>query len=273
MLTEVRDNVGESTESHWGDNDLLRKLNLSYRLRATELLSVPGDWLVTSTDLTPSSSVITLPDDCVKPIYLEEKDNGRAIDFSMTIRERRTSRLSGTTLYSGVVDAYFVGNTIEINMDDYGEEVTLWYQRRVPNLHTGTADAGGSTSLTFEVANEPSFEDDYYNGVTIEIVNGTGSRTQTTVLDYVGSTKVATLAAGTYDSDSVYGTVSDLPEEANDFIILDATIRALAKPSAAIDPKYFEHLYSLWKIAKRAWDDFTSTRLSGANRTRITEVG
>lgn len=71
---------------------------------------------------------------------------------------------------------------------------------------SGTAQAGTSTSIT--LAATASATDDYYNGQEIEITSGTGnSATKVAITDYVGSTKVATVASwpsGTPDATSVY---------------------------------------------------------------------
>lgn len=71
---------------------------------------------------------------------------------------------------------------------------------------SGTAQTGTSTSIT--LAATASATDDYYNNNTIEITGGTGqSTTKATITDYVGSSKVATVASwpsGTPDATSVY---------------------------------------------------------------------
>jgi|TARA_B110000263_G_scaffold196727_1_gene175302 hypothetical protein len=71
---------------------------------------------------------------------------------------------------------------------------------------SGTAQAGTSTSIT--LAATASATDDYYNNKKLTIISGTGnSATQVTITDYVGSTKVATVASwpsGTPDATSVY---------------------------------------------------------------------
>ncbi len=71
---------------------------------------------------------------------------------------------------------------------------------------SGTAQAGTSTSIT--LAATASATDDYYNNKEIEITGGTGqSTTKVTITDYVGSTKVATVASwpsGTPDATSTY---------------------------------------------------------------------
>jgi hypothetical protein len=272
MLKDLRDNVGEATESHWGDDDLLWKLNLAHRVRANELISVPGDWLLTSSNLTPVDSVITLPSDCVKPVYMEETTDGYPIPFCGDIRDRRTDRVYATNPWSGSAEAYLVGNTIEVNASSYTTGVTLWYQKRVPDLHAGTESSVAASTLGFDLGNRPRFEDDYYNNVYVEVMDATthAIEIRSLITDYTAA-GVATITGTPTDTD-VYGTVSTLPEEAMDLVVLDATLRALAKPSAALDPKYFEYFRELYRDAKRDWNNFISTRISGTNRVRVTET-
>ena len=87
------------------------------------------------------------------------------------------------------------------------------------NTHTGTAQAG-STSTTIKLAATASATDDLYNTMTVYISSGTGSGQIKTITDYVGSTKVATVATWTTtpDATSVYEvmpavtiTTSELP--------------------------------------------------------------
>lgn len=61
--------------------------------------------------------------------------------------------------------------------------------------HTGTAQAGSATTITLDTG--ASAVDDFYNGDLIELVSGTGATpgTQVTITDYVGATKVATVAS------------------------------------------------------------------------------
>ena len=73
------------------------------------------------------------------------------------------------------------------------------------NTNTGTAQAG-STSTTIKLASGASATDDIYNTMTVYVSSGTGSGQIRTITDYVGSTKVATVAAWTTtpDATSVY---------------------------------------------------------------------
>jgi hypothetical protein len=69
----------------------------------------------------------------------------------------------------------------------------------------GTAQAGAATTIT--LASTSSAVDDTYNGQTVTVTSGTGAGQSAVITDYVGSTKVATVASwsvATPDNTSVY---------------------------------------------------------------------
>jgi hypothetical protein len=272
MLSDLRDNVGEGTGAHWDDAELLRKLNQA-NLEVGFLVSEnPGDWLLKSTTLTPVASVITLPSDCAKPVYLEETTPGREIPFENTVRERRVTRSSPSGLYSGYLNAYMVGNTIEINKDSYTEGVTLWYERKLIDLSAGTIGTAASTSLQLDANNEPSGVDDYYNGVTVEVVDASTKiiNINSTISDYTGSTYTATIT-GTPTTLDYYGTIPQIPSEGHALIVLKATLMCIAKPSSSLDPKVFDNFNSIVKRAERRFEEWISTRIKNSRGVRITE--
>ena len=72
------------------------------------------------------------------------------------------------------------------------------------NTHTGTAQAGSTTTIT--LASTASATNDIYNGMTVYISSGTGDGQIKVITDYVGATKVATVSTWTTNPDntSVY---------------------------------------------------------------------
>jgi hypothetical protein len=262
MMLDVRDNIGEDVASHWGDNDILRKLNAAQRKVANLFILTTGDWLIKSTNLTPVDSVITLPDDCAKPVYMEETSSGYAVTLHGNVRDRGLTRLVGAVAYDGVVEAYMQKDAIVVNQDDYTTQVTLWYQQRVPDLHAGTAGASGvTTKLEFDLTNEPKRSDDYYNNVSIEVVDGTGAGIIEDISDYDGSGYYATIT-GPVASGDHYGTVSELPEESHDLIILEASLMLLVKPSSALEPSVFKYMQERTRQAREDLEEWISTRVA-----------
>lgn len=103
-------------------------------------------------------------------------------------------------------------------------------------VRTATAQAGGATSITLDAS--ASATDDIYNRGVIVTVSGTGAGQSNLITDYVGSTKVATVAtawATNPSSDTVFeilpggietATLAQLQSECEDAI--DAKLAAIA---------------------------------------------
>lgn len=271
MLQLLRDYVDEASASHWTDVNLIHRLNVAQRMVAVLVGNYPGSWLVKSADLTPVDSVITLPADCSKPLYLEETSSGQPIAWLGNVRNRRVSREGGASLdWVSSLEAYPLRNTLVVNRASYTTGVTLWYDIKVPDLMAGTASAGAATSLTFPVNSNVKHIDDYYNGVGIETDSGTGVGTVGDIItDYVGLTGVC-VVSGTYGATSVFGTISFLPEEAHPLIVLEASLLSLAKPSSNIDEKVFSYYVAEKKQAKNDLIDWLETRIKGYSRVAIT---
>jgi len=233
QLALLRDNVNEATASHWTDVNLMRRLNNAQAKTALHVAQTPGQWLLKSASVTPVASVITLPADCAKPIYLEETVSGAAVEWLSSVSHRRVSRSVGTTLDAGYLEAYPLRLTMEVNRSAYTTACTLWYQIRVPDLATGTAAAGGALSLTLPDDRVSVRVADYYNSVTFEVISGTGTAIVDTITDYTAA-RVCTVS-GTYDATTVFGTISMLPPETHNLMVLEATVSALHKPSAQLD--------------------------------------
>jgi len=263
ILELVRDNVAEAVASHWSDLNLLRRINQAQAEVARLVSMGSGQWLVKSADLTPVDSVITLPVDCAKPLYIEKTSNGEPLTWLSSVTHRRVSRAVGTTLAGGWPnEVYPLRNTLEVNKDSFSDEITLWYLLRIPHLHTGTAAAGGTASLTLQADRRPSNLADYYNNSSIEIVSGTGSGVIDVITDY-SAAHVCTVT-GTYSTDSIYGTISLLPEECIDYLILRATLLSISKPSSTIDEKVYEMFYRDHRTAKNELIEWLQSRTAGS---------
>ena len=274
MLQLLRDQIAEAVASHWDDDKLVGRLNLAQRKVAVLVQNYPGAWLLKSADLTPVDSIITLPNDCAKPVYLEEKSSGRPLTWLESVKLRRVSRRIENSLgnWVGGPEVYPLLGTLEVNESGYTTEVTLWYDVRVPDLMAGTAAAGsGAAALVFPDESPVKHVDDYYNGVAIEIESGTGAGTVGDIItDYTGVDR-SCVVTGTYDDTSIFGTVSRLPEESHPLILAEATVLAIAKPSSTIDKEVFQYYVNERRDAKRDLKDWLETRIRGQRRVQVTE--
>jgi hypothetical protein len=254
-MEDIRGMLGEGIAAHWTDLMILRALERVQLQMYRKMSMTMGDWFVKKSDaLTPNGSgQVSLPSDCAKPIYLEEVTSGYEIPFSVTVRQRGALRQPAAGRGVCQTQGFLLEDVIEINKDGYSNQVYLWYERKCPGLHAGTAAAGGAGSLTLQDAMGASLVDDWYNGLVIEVVGGTGAGTRTTISDYAGSTRVCTLAAGTFGADSVYGIVPIVPEDCHDAWELRTLMQLASKPGAVVND---EHLKWIAGVEKRAWDSF-----------------
>jgi predicted acyltransferase (DUF342 family) len=104
-----------------------------------------------------------------------------------------------------IVDYVGIGSNITANKYAYVSggafspipDATTVYDVKETILHTGTAQAGTTSTITLDAIGTPttSGTDDFYNGMNITITSGTGSGQNKTISDYVGATKVVTVSS------------------------------------------------------------------------------
>lgn len=271
MLELIRDNINESTASFWTDINLMRRLNIAQRKWGVIISMTPGQWLVKSASVTPVASVITLPADCAKPIYLEETVSGYPIDWLSSVTHRRVSRSVGTSLAPGANEAYPLVSTIEVNKVSFTTACTLWYQQRVPDLCTGVAGAStGASALHFAANLNTKFIDDYYNGVIVEVVDASTNivDVRSEITDFTAATGIAVIS-GTPAANDTYGTISVLPEEVHMLLVMDATIMALMKPSSVIDKDVLKFYISEFRRMEKDVESWLASRVPGQEGTLI----
>lgn len=260
MLDLLRDNIGETTAAQWSNKNLLRRLNLAYDSVSKFVNESSGQWLVKSKSLTASNSVLTLPDDCAKPIYLEDS-SGYAVNWLNSVAQRRVSKAVGVNIdLIHVIEAYPLKDTIELNVSSESGTYTLWYQQRIYELHAGTAAAGGAGSLTLEASLRADKRNDYYNGAKIEVISGTVPG-RYDITDFIGSTRVLTIdTTNTFSTDN-YGIVPITPPECNNLILLYATLLSLAKPSSSMDKEILNLYTGLYKEEKKQVKEWLESRI------------
>jgi len=272
MMLDVRDNIGEEVAAKWDNAGIQRKLNAAQRRLAMILSMSPGDWLVKSEDLTPSNSLIALPTDCMKPVALETTADKQPIPIRTNVRDRSVGRLPASALGVWEYEAYLLKDYIEVNVDSFTTGVTLWYQQRVPDLALGVVATGSASTLVLQAANEPNGNDDYYNGVVVEVIDTNFNvNIVSEVSDYDGGTFTFTLT-GTPTSSDFYGTISELPEECHDLMVLMTTTKLLAAPGASIDPETFGFFEAEKRMLLKEFKEWVATRKSGSSHTRVTEI-
>jgi len=273
----VRDMLNEESAAHWSDVGIVRRLNAAQERIALKVAMSAGQWLVKSASVTPVASVITLPADCSKPIYLEETSSGYVIDWLGAVTHRRVSRGAGAasvSLGQTVSEAYPLAATIEVNQDSYTTACTLWYQRRVPKLHAGDASGAAAQSITLAADSNRVYLADYYAGAGIEQYNAAGATaTYVALRDTITANTAAgaCTVTGTPTNAYAYGTISVLPEETHLLMCYMALADCILKPSATIDDKAVDRIRADTKEMKTEVWHWLETRIPGADRTEIGE--
>lgn len=210
---------GTDTTGAFQNSYLIDEINKAQYYIFSILFGTFPDLFLTSSSLTFTSSVATLPSDCFK---VREIDNADGIPLTaINMGERHVEN------YIGDLYAYYrYGNSIRIDRDDISETGTIWYYKRLREITSGMSSAGGALSLT--LASTARGITDYYNNMTIENIT---DNWVDTISDYT-SARVCTLAAQTGAASKYYGIVSELPEIFHNVLEERAIIQVKQHPKA-----------------------------------------
>jgi len=226
-LIEISDMVAILTDDPGNLKIPLRlkifQINAVQSFIAGLIMDQGADLFIATATHTASSDGVTLPTDFARARDISI--NGYPIELILP-EQRHYFENAQNNWFGNATGSYFAylrGNKIYY-YSGLNETVDFTYTRRLPKLHRGKPDAIGATTIT--LASTPLIGtvetgDDYYNHATVMILSGTGIGQEREITDYVGSTKVATVAAWTVEPDtsSVYEIKCELPEDP-DFQIL-----------------------------------------------------
>lgn len=119
--------------------------------------------------------------------------------------------LSDGSITSATIDSTVGGEIADAVWDEPASgHTTAGTYGALAQIPAGVAQAGGSSTIT--LASGASTTDDIYNGRLIHVIAGTGSGQTRRISDYVGSTRVATVASSwstTPDSTSEYAIIGN----------------------------------------------------------------
>lgn len=146
-----------------------------------------------------------------------------------TITAAKIDSTADTEIENSVWNALLSGHT---TAGSYGQALQI--------VRSGTAQAGAGTTITLDAS--ASAADDFYNFSILQIVGGTGAGQGRIIEDYVGATKVATVAAWVTN-----------PDNTSVFVI-----RALGQIPGASAP-------SAADVADAVWDELHSAHLGAGS--------
>lgn len=223
----------DTSASQWSAVKKLMAINSAYDQICNRVIEAHENWFYKTATLTPSTAAweatpFDLPSApaTVSKILLLTTTDGVQIDpIHLANREISYPDVANRWLKTG----YWLGHDkLYVNADAWTDNLRLYYIRKPARMQYGTAEAGAATTMTLDLDTKPSIVDDYYNNVTFAVREGTAKHEEATATDYVGSTRVLTIDfTSTPSTDSVYGSVSELPDGHNEIVAFGAAIRAI----------------------------------------------
>jgi len=242
---QVRRKLNETTASYWVDLEIYNWLNEAqqYIVRKSKCLKK------TVTVTTDGSQEYDLKDNSFADIIDISEDgvyfyqNGstyQKLNYTTKWKLDRESPGWRGVAASTPTDYYYnkssktIGLYPKCNSSNQGAYLFVGGYYRPVILHAGTAAAGAATTLTLAAGSStapyPSTVDDYYNNVWLEIYSGTGVAEKAEITDYTGSSKLCTVNfTSTPTTTSIYGMISQTPEEAHHLMVLYAVAKAWEK--------------------------------------------
>ncbi len=236
LATHVRDTVDEPSAEFWDNPRLYRAVSRAAEKVWRKCVASGSQPLLRSHTFATvaGTKLYTLPDHLVRVrrVSRVEADGGLTpIDPIDGLNARPRRRLGAATNWGsqGRPRHLLHGRDLELR-----PEPTSVYTVQVdfipthPDLATGTAAAGGASSIT--LASDADPRSHYYVGADIAIASGTGAGQVRRISAYAGDTKVATVSTAwttAPDATSVYATAAVCPEWAQEWLVLEAVVLLL----------------------------------------------
>lgn len=261
MVQQIRTKMDETgiTSGKWSDTEIIREMNLSktYFVNLINTINEKINGRTASVTYVSGTELYDLPKDLDSVKRVEVTSTKQKVS-SINVDEKEQYRGENNILLPSPV-YYLWGN--QIGLVNISGNVTIYYLRRVPDVHYGTVSAIAATTLTFDATPNSSSSvdytvkqiDDYYIGAYVNVYSGTGVGQTRSITDYVGSTKVATVATWDTnpDTSSLYALMYNLPNEVDECVILKTTLGLYPKDRS----KEIASIGQLLQLAQKALTD------------------
>src|SRR3990167_9973335 len=247
QMQEVREALLEITASRWADLEIYNKLNQAQLNIVRKSLCLEKEIAITTSTGTREYDLRTTTNDFSDIIDISESGVNYDANGSTTNNRELTHKsiwelnkeFSGWRGVANSIPQHYyyrkhsktIGIYPEPNSSNAGAYLHIngYYKPKI--LIAGTASSGSTTTLIMPAGSAtvpyPSVTDDYYNNLYMEIYSGTGAGQKLKITDYTGSSRTLTFATATApDSTSIFGSIPEIPEEA----------------------QYLMPLYALWKL-------------------------
>lgn len=244
--------------SDWTQPELLMYTNAEHRHLFSKIRNLYEDWFMREKvfPLTAGQLKYQLPRDCVNPRRLElinaASVSGTAPNYIVNeltadpseVQEQMLSGKDNLMHYTSSnrvlrTSGYYLTDRTITFLDDsqMGPQyyARLYYLPTAPDLHRSVAQGGAASSITLgsntntHTVGTVSNIDNYYKGMWIEIIHGTGAGQIRYCTSFDGATAVATVDepwVTVPDITSHYSIVSPIIEDFQELLALGAVMRA-----------------------------------------------
>jgi hypothetical protein len=261
VMRSYLDELSENA-SDWEDEELLDYLNMEHRHLFSVVRNLYEDWFNRQYifPLVANTYRYVIPREIVNPRRFEFINAGAVTGSSPNysvdettadpheIQEVQLSSKDNLHYYTSsnrVVDTngyYLLDDIIQFLPDTKvgtSYYCRIYYAPTAVDLHRAVAQAGTASTITLGVNQTPSTAtttlgyiypiDNYYQGMYVEIISGTGAGQIRRIKQYAGSTSIATVEPDwttTPGTDSIYSMVSPIKEDFQELLALGGVIRA-----------------------------------------------
>lgn len=259
LINLVREYVDEPSEdaSDWSDSNILSYINMENRHLFSLTRGSHQDWFGRESIFSTSNNQTRyfLPDNMIAvrrveligseaisgeaPFFQVDESRARIQEIpQLNLNQKENSYPLRTTTQFQMVDGYYLwGEEIRFGSGAKlgNHHIRIFYAPQAPNLHLSRVQAADNDSITLGLNNEAltlgrvSPEDHYYDGMKIEIIEGSGAGQVRRIVTYYGDEQRATIDRPwrqAIDQSSVYSIVSPIQEDFQELMALGAAIRA-----------------------------------------------
>jgi len=252
MLEDLRDWLDEPTAAFWGDARLMYRLHVAQQdiVRTVQMAS-PSCFVATyDISLVASQALYDLPLNArlgTRWIAAENRIAGTPYYYVYDVDLRRYLETESANWPWGSESSPHLtlqGDQVRISpvpASAASSGIRYMYAPAYGNMLQGTLTGTTTTTVTLNWSTAPDYvttfgtvdnRDDFYNGMTLFVVSGTGEGQYRTITDYAGSTRTITVSpafTSVATTDSVVAVMSPVMEDFRDVVVLGAARQASIK--------------------------------------------
>lgn len=254
MLESLKDELDVRNEGYWSNNILMTRLHEAQQEWVRTISEQDPSFFFTNYDisLVAGQALYSLPLNArlgTRWVAAENRLSGTPYYYVYDVDIRRYLTVETMTWPwddEGTPHIAFQGAQIRVTPEpnnSYSDGIRLGYIPAHGNMVQGALTATPTATAFRLFEGDPDYvtsfgrvdgRDDYYNGMTVLVVSGTGAGQYRTISDYAGSDRTITVSAAwttTPTTDSTVAVMSPVPEDLNHAVVVRAGILASVKGS------------------------------------------